>query len=112
LGFLHFFLAHEFVHFQFVRQCFKQGVNLITSGHFYLGETGHYYFGLTVFLSYLVPSRLSRGFFSNAVALLPQRMKWVFRIRLPLAERTRDLAFLYLSMAASYADVPPSFCRA
>ena len=21
LGFLHFFLAHEFVHFQFVRQC-------------------------------------------------------------------------------------------
>ncbi|MDP3608692.1 MAG: hypothetical protein Q8R74_06435, partial [Methylophilus sp.] len=46
-GFLHFFLAHEFVHFQFVRQCFKQGVNLITSGHFYLGETGHYYFGLT-----------------------------------------------------------------
>jgi hypothetical protein len=23
------------------------GVSLITSGHFYLGETGHYYFGLT-----------------------------------------------------------------
>ena len=23
------------------------GVSLITSGHFYLGETGHYYLGLT-----------------------------------------------------------------
>src|SRR3989338_11418282 len=26
---------------------FLTGVSLITSGHFYLGETGHYYLGLT-----------------------------------------------------------------
>src|SRR3989338_5661224 len=27
---------------------FLTGVSLITSGHFYLGETGHYYLGLTL----------------------------------------------------------------
>jgi len=30
---------------------FLTGVSLITSGHFYLGETGHYYSGLTIFFS-------------------------------------------------------------
>ena len=29
----------------------KQGVSLVTTGHFYFGETGHYCFALTLYLT-------------------------------------------------------------
>jgi hypothetical protein len=37
---------------------YLQGVNLITSGHFYLGESGHYYFALTRFIGFIDISKL------------------------------------------------------